>query len=270
MRGSAPSCPRLADKSLMETTIDAFLGGLLDIEQPKKGHHRAGLDAVFLGAFADPPQSAIVIDMGAGVGTAGLCLAARRPDIHLVLAEREAELSKLAAGNIERNFAGTAGNKFNAVTVDLLGPSENLDTKGLTANVADMVLLNPPFYRASETRTSPSPKRAAAHVLDEDGLLPWVKRAAHLLKANGELVLIFRASGLADCLNALKGRFGGGAVLPLHPRLDEPATKILIRMTKGRNGPPDLLSGFVLHRDKSGAFSDAAEAVLRHGQGLDS
>ena len=57
-------------------TDDAFLGGALQILQPKSGY-RAGLDAVMLAAAvpaaAESPMR--VLDVGAGVGTAGLCLA---------------------------------------------------------------------------------------------------------------------------------------------------------------------------------------------------
>lgn len=33
-----------------ETTHDAFLGGKVYVHQPKRGRHRAGLDAVYLAA----------------------------------------------------------------------------------------------------------------------------------------------------------------------------------------------------------------------------
>ena len=44
-----------------------------------------------------------VLDVGAGVGTAGLCLARRAPDAEIVLLEREPQLAALAAENVRRN-----------------------------------------------------------------------------------------------------------------------------------------------------------------------
>ena len=72
-------------------TDDAFLGGELHILQPKSGY-RAGLDAVMLAA-AVPGGCACVLDVGAGVGAAGLCLARRDPKVRLTLLEKEPALS---------------------------------------------------------------------------------------------------------------------------------------------------------------------------------
>src|SRR5262245_58200088 len=83
---------------------DAFLGGALNILQPRNGY-RAGLDAVMLAAAvpADQSRPLRVLDVGAGVGTAGLCLARRAKFAEVVLLEKEPELVALAQENIDRN-----------------------------------------------------------------------------------------------------------------------------------------------------------------------
>ena len=85
-------------------TSDAFLGGALDILQPASGY-RAGLDAVLLAAAcgARTGDGARVLDAGAGVGVAGLCLARRVADADVTLVEREPVLAGLARENIVRN-----------------------------------------------------------------------------------------------------------------------------------------------------------------------
>ncbi|MGB6175434.1 MAG: methyltransferase, partial [Methylocella sp.] len=50
---------------------DAFLGGRLLLCQPAEGH-RCGTDAVLLAAAAPADFSGLAIDVGAGVGAAGL------------------------------------------------------------------------------------------------------------------------------------------------------------------------------------------------------
>ena len=62
------------------TTLDDFLGGRIAVVQPKTGH-RAGSDAVWLQAAVPASAKDRVLDAGAGVGVAGLCLAARFPQI---------------------------------------------------------------------------------------------------------------------------------------------------------------------------------------------
>ena len=86
------------------TTDDVFLGGCLSILQPATGY-RAGLDAVLLAAAAPITTGieATVLDAGSGVGTVGLCVAARIADARLTLVERSPVLAALARLNVERN-----------------------------------------------------------------------------------------------------------------------------------------------------------------------
>jgi len=67
---------------------------------------------------------------------------------------------------------------------------------------------------------------------------------------------------------------GSVAILPLAPRADRPATRVILRARKGGRGALKLLAPFVLHdgarHEADGeSFTDAAQAVLRHGAPLD-
>jgi tRNA1(Val) A37 N6-methylase TrmN6 len=79
--------------------------------------------------------------------------------------------------------------------------------------------------------------------------------------------LIWRADGLADVLAALDAQFGDVAVLPVHPRPDAAAIRILLRATKGSGAPLTLLPGLMLN-DADGKPSAEAEAILRKGAPL--
>ena len=61
-----------ADLSLI--TEDAVLGGRLRLRQPKRGH-RVGHDAILLAAATGVRAGEQVVDLGAGIGSAGLALA---------------------------------------------------------------------------------------------------------------------------------------------------------------------------------------------------
>src|SRR5690242_10913614 len=65
-----------AAQSTLELTDDEFLGGRVKLWQPKDGF-RAGLDSVMLAAAVQVKPGARVCDLGVGVGTASVCLAAR-------------------------------------------------------------------------------------------------------------------------------------------------------------------------------------------------
>ena len=57
-------------------TRDGFLGGRLMLWQPCQGY-RAATDPVFLAAFVPARPGESALDLGCGVGAAGLCLARR-------------------------------------------------------------------------------------------------------------------------------------------------------------------------------------------------
>src|SRR3954447_21604703 len=90
---------------LLDTSEDAFLGGQLRLRQPKSGH-RAGHDAMLLAAATAARAGDRVVDLGAGVGAAGLAVARRVPGIELVLVEIDGTLASLARGNAASNGIG--------------------------------------------------------------------------------------------------------------------------------------------------------------------
>ena len=61
---------------------DFFLGRQLRLRQLAHGH-RAGTDAALLAAAAPAHIDGLALDVGAGVGAAGLALARLRPGTHL-------------------------------------------------------------------------------------------------------------------------------------------------------------------------------------------
>ena len=83
--------PKRREAPASATTTDDFLGGRIGVLQPKHGH-RAGSDAVFLAAAVPARAGDHVLDVGAGVGVAGLCLLARVPSIKVTAVEIDARL----------------------------------------------------------------------------------------------------------------------------------------------------------------------------------
>src|SRR5215472_18655381 len=90
----------------VDTTQDAVLGGRLTLRQPKRGH-RVGHDAILLAAATGARPGEHAIDLGAGVGAAGLALAARVDRVTVTLVEIDPALAALAAENIVCNAMGT-------------------------------------------------------------------------------------------------------------------------------------------------------------------
>ncbi|MGN1289768.1 MAG: methyltransferase, partial [Bradyrhizobium sp.] len=85
-----------------EITEDGFLGGQLRLRQPRGGH-RAGHDAILLAAATPARSGDRVVDLGAGVGAAGLSVARRVRGIDLVLVEIDPAMAELARNNAGAN-----------------------------------------------------------------------------------------------------------------------------------------------------------------------
>lgn len=249
----------------MSVTDDAFLGGRLNILQPRQGY-RAGLDAVMLAA-AVPDRGApfCVLDAGAGVGTAGLCVAWRLRHARVVLVEREPDLVRLARENVARNGLG---DRVSVVEADVAKVSTAaLDACGIPEAGFDQVIANPPYHVEGAGTAAPNGLKAAAHAMPETALDGWWRFLARMAKPGGEVLVIHKASALPDLIEAAEGRFGALAATPLFSRAGAPASRVLLGGIKGSRAPFRLEAGFVVH-DADGAFTPGAQAVLRLGRAL--
>jgi tRNA1(Val) A37 N6-methylase TrmN6 len=247
-----------------DITDDAVLGGRLRLLQPARGH-RVGHDALLLAASV-PSDVSRAVDLGAGVGSAGLAFAVRVPEARIVLVEIDPPIATLARQNAARQQPDISG-RVEVVTADvaLLGRASGPAAPAMGS--ADAVLMNPPFNDPARHRVSPHERRARAHMGADAALEEWVRAADRLLGAGGRLCLIHRPEALEAVLGALKGRFGAAVIRPVHPAPDAPAIRILVTALKGRRTPPSLLPGLVL-ADAAGRPSEAAERVLRGGEGI--
>lgn len=245
-----------------DTTEDAVLGGRLTLRQPRRGH-RVGHDAILLAAATAAHRDEHAVDLGAGVGAAGLALAARVPGLQVTLVEIDAALSALAAANARLN---AMAERVRAVACDAEDVAA-LDRAGLTGGSIDRVLMNPPFNDAARQNVSPDPRRRLAHAAGPHLLKRWVAAAGFLLKPHGVLTLIWRADALGDVLAALKPDFGTVAVLPVLPRAGAPAIRVLVRAERAGRGAMRDYPALILNA-ANGKPSVAAEAVLRAGETL--
>lgn len=244
----------------LETSLDAVLGGRLKLRQPLKGH-RVGHDAILLAAATAARAGEHAVEFGAGVGAAGLALAARVEGLAVTLVEIDAGLAALAAENAEINaLAGRVGS--------VAGNVEDVRTfAGLAAGSIDRVLMNPPFHDVERVNPSPDPGRRLAYAGDKDLLARWVESARRLLKPGGALTLIWRADAADEVMAALKAGFGAVATLRVKARDERPAVRILVRAVKNGHGATVHHDALVLYGPKYQPTA-AAEAVLRGGETL--
>jgi tRNA1(Val) A37 N6-methylase TrmN6 len=229
-----------------DCTIDGFLGGRLAIAQPKVGF-RAGHDTVLLAAAVPAREGDKILELGAGAGVAGLCVAARVAGASIRGIEIDAGLVDLANWNAQRN--GMADRvRFEHGEARIIGPNEEFAH----------AFFNPPFHPESgEISPRPARDRAMRDALGAIG--KWTMAALAATHAGGTVIAILRADRAGEMLSAVQG---GATVFPLFPRVGEAAKRVIIRLTKGSAAPTRVAAGLVLHAN--GGNTDAAEAVLRH------
>lgn len=257
------------------STIDALLGGRIVLEQPARGF-RASIDAVLLAAAVDVRQGSSVLDAGCGTGAAALCLAWRRPDLVLTGLEIDLLTTALARGNVERNGRSPGQHPPGTVTVvagDLMAPPDALSDP-LPDPLPDVlrrpfaaVMTNPPFH--PPTGEAARNRGRAVATVDAAGPAGWLGACLRRLAPGGRLVLIHRADRLPRVLAALEPGAGAIEIIPLWPKTGSAAAKrVIVRCRKGARSPAILRRGLVLH-GRTGIFTEAAEAILRHGAALD-
>ncbi len=246
-------------------TEDAFLGDRLRILQPATGY-RAGIDAVLLAASINAPNDGLttILDCGAGVGTAGLCVAARCPNTHVTLVEREPALLALATRNIALNaFAG----RVSAVPGDVTAPATSAAAPRLAPESFDHILANPPFHDDAGGTRARDPLKRASHAMPQSALDDWARFAARMAKPGARFTLIHKADALPNLIASMQDRFGALTITPIHPYIDEPAIRVLVSGIKGSRAPLTLHPAVVLH-DTGGAFMPYVSRILRQGAPL--
>lgn len=246
---------------MAETTDNAFLGGRLQILQPRDGY-RAGIDPVLLAASVPARAGQSVLELGCGGGTALLCLGARVAGLRLTGVERQADYARLAQVNARRN-----GMEIAVVEADL----DDLPT-ALKSVSFDHVIANPPFFRRDSSHASDNAAREAGRG-ESLSLARWVEVAARRLRPGGLASFIQRAERLPELLAACDGRLGSLELLPLCPREGRAARLILLRGRKGGGAAFCLHAPVVLHRgtrhERDGEdYSPMISDVLRNGAAL--
>jgi len=230
-------------------TDDCLLGGRVHLTQSRDGY-RAAIDPVLLAAAVPAEPGQTVLDLGAGTGAVGLCLAARLPDLKITALERVTHAADLCRRNIAAN--GCA-DRVTVTEADLaLLPARLL-------SAFDHVVANPPYIESREGTRPPNAGRAAAHADGDIGA--WVDAAHHALCPKGWLTLIHRADRFDRIVALLSGRFGAVTLIPLWPKRGIAAKRVIVRARKAVRSPGFLSAGLVLHNE-DGSFTKAANAVL--------
>lgn len=226
------------------------------LKQVDKGF-RTSMDSVMLAAACPIKSGQSLLDMGCGVGGAGICVHYRQKDIFLTGVDIQQDHIELARENAKLN--------------DMHKRSEFIcsDIRDYKKEVGfHHVVCNPPYLETGAHLRSPYDAKATA--MGHDGDLctkDWVKNACRMLKPEGTLTMVHEAGKIDKIIQSMECGFGAVEIIPLWSKLGRPAKRVIIRAVKGRKSPTIMHSGLILH-DIDGEYSLDAEEILRHGKGL--
>src|SRR5438093_5656680 len=219
----------------METplTEDALLGGRVRLLQPQRGY-RVAVDAVLLAAAVEVRAGDRVLDLGAGVGAVGLCIAVRVPGCEVVGVELQPALAALAERNATLNGVS---DRLRTIVHDLASPLPP------ALGAFDSVVSNPPYLAAAVADPSPDPSKALATVESSADLERWLDVATGALKPAGTLTLIHRSDRLNE-IATLLARRGWGAVTA---KALKPAARVVVRARRAASPTRLEAPPLVLH-----------------------
>lgn len=238
-------------------TDDAFLDGRIRVWQPVKGF-RAGLDSVMLAASVPAKPRDRICDLGAGVGTASLCLAARVANVAITAVEIDGDLAELSRANAHKNEV----DHFDAVVADVLKRPRSIARQSF-----DYVMTNPPYHDTARGTRAPAAGKARATSSSSRELVDWLRFAKALAKPKGMVSAVIPPEQLTQALTALAPDGLGVEIVPLWPKEGEGAKRMIVRTRLNARAGLRVLPGIVLHTE-GGAPTAAAEAVLRRGEAL--
>lgn len=243
-----------------DETIDQFHRGKFYLVQPRLSGHRSGMDAMLLASLVPSFFEGKVVDLGAGVGAAGLAVAARCLQAHVTLVERSAFMLSYAQKTLSLKQNEKLIHRVCLLDADVTLRGKARLKAGLINDTFDFAIMNPPFNNPVDRKT-PDKQKSEAHVMPEAMFDHWLRSAAAIVKPGGYLGLIARPYSLIDILNAAKGRFGDVHIIPIQPRTETAAIRILFYAKRGSKGTLSVLPALIMHEDNSHNFSQRVDAI---------
>ena len=242
-----------------EITKDSFLGGGIEIWQPKKGY-RAGIDPILLAASVNVSAGQKVLDLGCGVGTASFAIGYRVKNVELYGIEIQKVFADLADLNSKEN-----GIEFQVECTNIFNLSSNITSKNF-----DHVIANPPYFdRKSSVRGMNVSKEKSFG--DTRPISEWLKIAAKRAKPKGFVHFIVRSDRLMEIFTNMPNSLGSLVITPVISRKNENAKLTILHAKKNGRAGFIISSPIVLHpleSDSREKYVPEVEKVLRNGASL--
>ncbi|MBQ8162121.1 MAG: tRNA1(Val) (adenine(37)-N6)-methyltransferase [Clostridia bacterium] len=207
-----------------EETLEDLGWRNLRIFQKKEGF-RYGMDAVLLADFARMGRRDRVADLGTGTGILPILLFGRdKGDSYDVF-----ELQETMADMARRSFEINGMEAFTSVHI--------MDVSDIPQKIPpcqwDHVICNPPYGTPGGGIKNPSETIALSRHQGEEGISPWLRSAAHLLRSRGRLSIIYPAQRMLELMTKMQEmHLEPKRIRLIYPRVEKAANLVLIEAQK--------------------------------------
>lgn len=239
----------------MATQEIYVLNKRLKLLHSEKGF-RTSIDSVLLAASCPAKTGEHVLDIGCGVGGAGLSVLTRVEGVNLTGVEIQEDHAELARKNAKTNgFEG----QCSFLHSDICTYKSD--------QAFDHVICNPPYLEDGAHLRSPDAEKATAMGFNNADLKEWIDVAYRRLRPKGSMAMIHRADMMDVIIHAMGKRFGAVEVFPLWPKAGVQAKRVVIRAMKDRRSPTIMHAGLVLHQE-NGDYTYQAQEIFLNMQAL--
>ena len=234
-------------------TPDTFLNGRIKVKQDRSGY-RFSIDSILLACYAKLRPGDKVLDLGTGCGIVSLILAYRESNLKIFGIEVQKELADIASSNVEENHMGDI--------INILCKDMKELKNDMISGPVDLVVSNPPYWKAESGRINPDMQRAVARheiKVSLDDITTTVRR---VLRTAGRFVTIYSAERITDLLTHLRSAGIEPKFLRMiHSDIKTEAKLVLVEGIKGgrpgvKIGPPLMIY------DENGDYTQEVEEMF--------
>jgi len=234
-------------------TPDTFLNGRIKVKQDRSGY-RFSIDSILLACYAKLRPGDKVLDLGTGCGIVSLILAYRESNLKIFGIEVQKELADIASFNVEENHMGDI--------INILCKDMKELKNDMISGPVDLVVSNPPYWKAESGRINPDMQRAVARHEIKVSLVDITATVRRVLRTAGRFVTIYSAERITDLLTHLRSAGIEPKFLRMiHSDIKTEAKLVLVEGIKGgrhgvKIGPPLIIY------DEKGDYTKEVEEMF--------
>jgi tRNA1(Val) A37 N6-methylase TrmN6 len=233
----------------LEYSTDSVLNGKIKLVQPQNGY-RVAIDPIILSSFVHPRRNQKILDVGCGVGTISLILKMKEISSEITALDVDKTMCEICRQNSAINSL-----HINVINVGIENAKENLSLKN---KLFDQIVTNPPFFSQKSSRISETKRLANFETVN---LSDWILFCFKKLKNEGIFSMIHKASRIDDILYSLRGIAGSVQLIPIFPKINCEANRVVIIAKKSSKTETRILQGIVVHED-NGDYSKTMDEIL--------